>query len=1153
LVYLIGARAYNRRVGLLGAAFAAFSVLPIQLSHYFKEDTFMVFFSTFALYLAVLIATGGSKGRNPQVREGVDAALGAPEGATGPLDEVGAGESAPQSPDHFRSQLLIFIFFGLAVGMAMASKVNSAPVAFVLPLAVLIRISRLPSAARSRALLESILYLMISGAAAFITFRLLQPYAFSGPGILGLIPNPEWLGDLRELQGITRPEAQFGFPPAVQWADRPVWFALENIIRWGLGIPLGILAWVGFLWVGWRILRGEWRTHILLWSFTGLYFLWQSSVFNPSMRYQLPIYPTLALYAAWAVVTVWDTRISQTSRFWLVRNWPKALAGAVGGVVLVGTVIWALAFTSIYRNPVTRLEASRWIFENVPGPINLTIESGGEDRYHPLPFTSLERIDPGQPFVTSLIPTKSGELTGIYLHRLVDYQAREGIERIRATITPGDAPDTVLAAGEAVFDLPPDAGASGEPVTISFDTPVALDAEKVYQLILSLESENTASLGISGSALANESSWDDALPYRVDGFDGYGGIYEGDLNFEMYWEDSPEKLDRFVSVLDQAEYLLISSNRQWGSVGRLPERYPISTSYYRLLLGCPETLTIPDCYNDALPGTYQGELGFDLIRVFESDPELGPIHVNDQSSEEAFTVYDHPKVFIFKKSDGFDPAMARSQLESAYLASLGSSSDAPAVPDKDLLLPEDRLAGQLEGGTWNDLFNSENLINRYPWLGAAFWYVALGLVGLVAYPLVRAVLPGLDDHGFPIARAAGLLVLSYLVWLAGSFNIPFTRTTITAVFLAIGLAGAVVAYRSRRELREEWRSSYKYILVVEGLFLGIFVVGLLIRYANPDLWHPWKGGEKPMDFSYFNAVLKSTTFPPYDPWFAGGYINYYYYGFVYVGVLVKWLGIQPSIAYNLVIPTLFAMIALGAFSMGWNLFRSVRRPQPEALDLPEAEVGTLNSMAEVPSEALSPEASPPPDPKAQDGLISDRVGPWLAGVAAMLGMAILGNLGIIAMFIRGYQKLASGGAILEEAGILTRGLWTVQGYFLALSGTPLPYAMADWYWIPSRAIPAPNDIEPITEFPMFTVLYADLHAHLIVLPIALIAIAWAVSVILAGGRWRGWLAGIGGFLFGGLAIGALRPTNTWDFYPYLALGMLAVGYALVRNFKPPGW
>ena len=347
------------------------------------------------------------------------------------------------------------------------------------------------------------------------------------------------------------------------------------------------------------------------------------------------------------------------------------------------------------------------------------------------------------------------------------------------------------------------------------------------------------------------------------------------------------------------------------------------------------------------------------------------------------------------------------------------------------------------------------------------WYLCLAVLSLLAYPLLRLIFPGLEDRGYPLARITGMLILSYVVWLAGSARIPFTQTTISLVFLGLLVISLLLAYTQRRELRQEWRDRKKYFLMIEGLVLAFFVLSLLIRLGNPDLWHPWKGGEKPMDFSYLNAILKSTSFPPYDPWFTGGYLNYYYLGFVLVGVPIKWLGIVPAIAFNLILPTMFSLIAIGAFSLGWNLFN--RRKRPDGGE------------------------------EAGGGL---RIKPFWVGLSASLGMALLGNLGTVRMIYQGFQRLAAPGGLIEDSDLLTRLGWAVQGFFKALSGTPLPYYLGDWYWIPSRAIPAPGDVEPITEFPFFTVLYADPHAHLFALPISLLALTFALAMVLGRGRWN---------------------------------------------------
>ena len=95
--------------------------------------------------------------------------------------------------------------------------------------------------------------------------------------------------------------------------------------------------------------------------------------------------------------------------------------------------------------------------------------------------------------------------------------------------------------------------------------------------------------------------------------------------------------------------------------------------------------------------------------------------------------------------------------------------------------------------------------------------------------------------------------------------------------------------------------------------------------------------------------------------------------------------------------------------------------------------------------------------------------------------------------------------------------------------------------------------EPITEFPLFTFLYADLHAHLISLPITLLVLCWAVSFVKSDffknnrTTIQNWMeVGLVTF-FGALMIGALRPTNTWDLPTYLALGVIAVLYKLIHT------
>ena len=133
-----------------------------------------------------------------------------------------------------------------------------------------------------------------------------------------------------------------------------------------------------------------------------------------------------------------------------------------------------------------------------------------------------------------------------------------------------------------------------------------------------------------GSTIATE-YWDDALPLSV-----------GNYSYSLYQNqeiavadpDSTEKMTKINNQLSRSNYIILSSNRFYLPIPQNPDIYPQTTKYYQSL--------------------FDGSLGFQKVAEFTSFPCFPPIGkalfcIDDTKAEEAFTVYDHPKVIIFQK------------------------------------------------------------------------------------------------------------------------------------------------------------------------------------------------------------------------------------------------------------------------------------------------------------------------------------------------------------------------------------------------------------------------------------------------------------------------------------------------------------------------
>jgi uncharacterized membrane protein len=137
----------------------------------------------------------------------------------------------------------------------------------------------------------------------------------------------------------------------------------------------------------------------------------------------------------------------------------------------------------------------------------------------------------------------------------------------------------------------------------------------------------------------------------------------------------------------------------------------------------------------------------------------------------------------------------------------------------------------------------------------------------------------LRDRGYLLSRALGWLLAAWLLWIMASLRLlPFTVVNAWIMVGALAVLGIGAAVRHGREMGRFLRARWPVLLVGELLFAAAYLGFVGIRMLNPDLWQPWYGGEKFMEMAFLTGILRSTWFPPVDPHFAGGFINYYYFG-----------------------------------------------------------------------------------------------------------------------------------------------------------------------------------------------------------------------------------------------------------------------------------
>lgn len=314
------------------------------------------------------------------------------------------------------------------------------------------------------------------------------------------------------------------------------------------------------------------------------------------------------------------------------------------------------------------------------------------------------------------------------------------------------------------------------------------------------------------------------------------------------------------------------------------------------------------------------------------------------------------------------------------------------------------------------------------------WWLLILSLGFIFLPLSNLLFSNLKDKGYLFSKTMGIAITGYTMWLLS--NIKIIKFTTKSCILVVGLwlviNVLIVIYKRKYTADKQFLCDY----FTKGN-IGIFITEEILFFAV-FLFFAYVRGFKPeaygtekfMDYGFMTTMMRSDYMPPQDFWFSGTTLNYYYVGQFMATFLTRLSFVDVSKGYNLMLMMIGAFAFVLPFSLSFNLIKRF----------------------------------------ASKSKKKPRISAALSGILAALGVCVAGN-----MHYPIYKWIKP--TIQRLKGIAN-----------------VSYS----YWFPdaTRYIgyhPETHD-KTIHEFPAYSFILGDLHAHVInilfVLTILAVLLSW---------------------------------------------------------------
>lgn len=404
------------------------------------------------------------------------------------------------------------------------------------------------------------------------------------------------------------------------------------------------------------------------------------------------------------------------------------------------------------------------------------------------------------------------------------------------------------------------------------------------------------------------------------------------------------------------------------------------------------------------------------------------------------------------------------------------------------------------------------------------WQILLFVIGACALPITFSIFKNFSAGCYLLSKPIGILAIALVVWTTSYMKIPmFSFIGIWIVtFILAAISYFIKPLRANFINKITNEHTFNQLILEEVLFSLVLTILCFYKGFLPNI----NGEEKFMDYGFIMSMLRSNVLPANDMWLAGYKINYYYFGQFIYALLTKMSSMPTGYAYNLSMCSAIAIPFVMAYTIGTM----------------------LTEAAEFFSE------------------YKNKFSRFFTGIITAFVVIIFGNSH--SFFYD--SSSAIGQALLKMFSKWGINVGTTTDFFYPNSTRYIGHNPDLYQLSETGEVIHPGDYT-IHEFPFYSYLVGDLHAHVVSMMVVLLIMALCI-VMISKARYgandnhdtlffsgfnlkefKNWLKAVitPELIVVGVLLGVAQMTNYWDFLIYfifIAMTLLVINTKQSNSF-----